>query len=156
MRFFPLGVLLACAAAFGSAADEKPVAKLDPVAVSQLVAQLGSDDAATREKATAELSKLEEAPDALREATKSEDPEVRRGAQAAVEAIAAHAREKAFKARVPWIISKDFESNEAHDPLVVGDKVVVGTDKGQLRAYRCADGSACWVHEHGARIFHRP
>ena len=54
------------------------------------------------------------------------------------------------------LITKDFNSNDPHDPLVVQDKVIVGTDKGQLRAYRCKDGNSIWVHEHGARIFHRP
>src|SRR6185436_21126497 len=44
----------------------------------------------------------------------------------------------------------------SHDPLVVQDQVVVGTDQGQLRAYRCQDGNSVWVHQHGARIFHRP
>src|SRR4051794_37798194 len=119
MRLPLLGLLLACATAFGST-DEKPASRLDASAVGALIEQLGSSDAATREKATQELATLEEAPEALREATRSEDPEVRRGAKTAVDAIAAHAKEKAFKARVPWIITKDFESNEPHDPLVVG------------------------------------
>jgi hypothetical protein len=155
MRLLPLGVLLACAMALG-AADEKPAAKLDPVAVRKLVEQLGSNDFATRQKATQELSKLDEAPEALREAIKSNDPEVRRLAQTAVEVITARAEAKAFKVLVQWILTKDFNSNEPHDPLVVQDKVIVGTDRGQLRAYRCKDGNSSWDHEHGARIFHRP
>lgn len=155
MRLVPLGVLLACAPALG-ATDEKPAVRLDPVAVRKLVEQLGSNDFATRERATQELSKLEEAPEALREATKSNDPEVGRRAQTAVDVITARAEEKAFKALVRWTVTNDFESNGPHDALVVEDKVIVGTDKGQLRAYRCKDGKSVWVHEHGTRIFHRP
>ncbi len=34
---------------------------------------------------------------------------------------------------VKWAVSEDFDSNDPHDPLVVKDKVVVGTDKGELR-----------------------
>ncbi len=155
MRLFPLGVLLVCATALG-AADEKPALKLDPAAVRKLVEQLASDDFATRERATQELSKLEEAPEALREATKSNDLEVRRRAQTAVDVITARAEDKAFKALVQWALIKDFNSNDPHDPIVVQDKVIVGTDQGQLRAYRCKDGSSVWVHQHGVRIFHRP
>jgi hypothetical protein len=155
MRLLPLGVLLACAAALG-ATDEKPAAKLDPVAVRKLVEQLASDDFATRQRATQELSKLEEAPKVLLEATKSNDLEVRRRAQSAVDLITARAENKALKAFVQWSLTKDFTSNDPHDPLVVQDKVIVGTDKGQLRAYRCKDGNSIWVHQHGARIFHRP
>jgi outer membrane protein assembly factor BamB len=155
MRLLPLGVLLACATALG-AADEKPAANLDPVAVRKLVEQLASDDFATRQRATQELSELEEAPEALLEATKSNDPEVRRRAQSAVDVITARAEDRAFKALVHWTLSKDFNSNDPHDPLVVDDKVIVGTDRGQLRAYRCKDGNSVWVHQHGERIFHRP
>jgi outer membrane protein assembly factor BamB len=57
---------------------------------------------------------------------------------------------------VAWSESKDFESNEPHDPLVVNGMVVVGTDKGELRAYRCKDGQTVWTHWHGSRVFHRP
>src|SRR5207244_4048738 len=92
-----------------------------------------------------------------REAIKSNDLEVRRRAQTAVNVITARAEDKAFKALVRWTLTKDFNSkNEPQDPLVVQDKVIVGTDKGQLRAYRCKDGNSIWVHQHGARIFHRP
>lgn len=155
MRLLPLCVLLACASALG-AADEKPAVKLDPVAVRKLVEQLGSNDFATRQRVTQELSKLEEAPAVLREATKSNDPEVRRRAQTAIDVITARAENKAFKALVQWTLTKDFSSNDPHDPLAVQDKVIVGTDEGQLRAYRCKDGNSMWVHQHGARIFHRP
>jgi outer membrane protein assembly factor BamB len=150
-----MGLLLACAAHLG-AAVEKPAAKPDPVAVRRLVEQLGSDDFATREKALRELSQLEEIPEALRAATKSNDPEVCRRAQTAIDVIMARAEDKAFKALVRWTVTEDFKSNVPHDPLVVQDKVIVGTDRGQLRAYRCDDGNGSWVHEHGSRIFHRP
>ena len=51
-------------------------------------------------------------------------------------------------------MTRDFDANDPHDPLVVQDKVIVGTDQGDLRAYRCMDGKSVWVHRHGARIFH--
>ncbi len=53
-----LVALLVVAAVY--AVDEKPAAKPDPAAVRKLVEQLKSDDFETREKATQELSKLEE------------------------------------------------------------------------------------------------
>jgi len=99
MRLFPLGVLLAFASAVCSA-DEQPVVKPDPAAVRKLIEQLKSDDFETREKATRELSKIQEVPDELRQTTKSDDIEVRQRAQSAVEAITARNEEKAFKAMV--------------------------------------------------------
>jgi hypothetical protein len=99
MRLFPPGVVLLCAAVV-CAADEKPAAKPDPAVVRKLIDDLKSDDFETRDKATKELSKLEEVPDALREATKSDDPEVRRLAEFVVEAIKARAEERAFEAMV--------------------------------------------------------
>ncbi|MCE9528364.1 MAG: PQQ-binding-like beta-propeller repeat protein [Planctomycetales bacterium] len=152
-RLFPLVVLLACAI---SAADEKPAVKLDSAVVRKLVEQLASDDFATRERATQELSNLEEAPEALREATKSNDLEVRKRAQTAVDAITARAENKVFKELGRWTQIDDFNANDPHDAIVVEDKVIVGTDQGQLRAYRCEDGKSIWVHHHGARIFHSP
>jgi hypothetical protein len=47
---------------------------------------------------------------------------------------------------VQWAVSRDFDANEPHDPLVVKGMVIVGTDQGHLRAYRCKDGL-----EHAAR-----
>ena len=47
-------------------------------------------------------------------------------------------------------------SNGMHDPLVVKDLVVVGTDRGELRAYRAGTGEPAWTYAHGKRIFHRP
>jgi PAS domain-containing protein len=155
MRVLPHCVLLACATAL-AAADEAPGGKLDPVAVHKLVEQLVSEDFATRQRAMQELSKLEEAPDALREATKSNDPELRRRAQRVVDVITTRAENKAFAALVQWTRTEDFNSNRPHDPLVVRDKVIVGTEKGQLLAYRCKDGNSVWVHQHGARIYPRP
>jgi outer membrane protein assembly factor BamB len=57
---------------------------------------------------------------------------------------------------VQWAVSENFDSNDPHDPLVVKGKVVVGTDKGELRAYRCKDGKSAWTYLDGARIFYRP
>ena len=55
-----------------------------------------------------------------------------------------------------WVAKDEFFSNEPHDPIVVGDRVIVGTDRGHLRAYRCKDGEPLWTHEYGGRLFHRP
>jgi eukaryotic-like serine/threonine-protein kinase len=57
---------------------------------------------------------------------------------------------------VQWIVKDDFKSNGPHDPLVVKDKVVVGTDRGEVRAYGCKDGKLAWTHRHGERVFHGP
>jgi outer membrane protein assembly factor BamB len=160
-----LVVVLACGAAFG-AGDQNPAADRDPLAVRKLIEQLASDDFATREKATQELSKLEEVPGPLREAAKSDDLEMARRARRAIDVITARAEDRAFNALVQWAVIKDFRwngpykrfalQNAPNDPLVVQDKVIVGTDQGQLRAYRCKDGSSVWIHQHGVRIYHRP
>lgn len=154
-RLLALAMLIAYATAI-CAGDEPRAVKLDSAAVSKLVEQLASDDFATRERATQELSKLEEIPPELREATKSNDSEVRQRAQLVVEVVAARAEDKAFKVWAKWALTEDFVSNAPHDPLVVHSQVVVGTDQGQIRSYRCEDGNSVWVHQHGARIFHRP
>jgi outer membrane protein assembly factor BamB len=57
---------------------------------------------------------------------------------------------------VAWALKDDFKANEPHNPLVVKDLVIVGTDKGELRAYRCKDGDPVWVQAHGRRLFHTP
>jgi len=57
---------------------------------------------------------------------------------------------------VRWFAHDEFASNEPHDPIVVGDRVIVGTDKGELRAYRCKDGELLWTQNYGGRLFHRP
>src|SRR5258708_32617201 len=57
---------------------------------------------------------------------------------------------------VKWAAKKEFISNGPHDPLVVNDRVIVGTDNGELRAYRCSDGASIWTHQHGSRIYHCP
>jgi outer membrane protein assembly factor BamB len=64
--------------------------------------------------------------------------------------------EKLTQPFVQWAVQKDFDANEPHDPLVVQDKVIVGTDRGDLRAYRCENGKTVWTHQHGERIVHRP
>jgi hypothetical protein len=98
-RQFLLAVLLTLPLA-AYAADEKPPAKLDTAAVRKLVEQLASEDFDTREKATQELSRLEQVPDELRAATKSADAEVRRRAREAVKAITARADAKEVEAMV--------------------------------------------------------
>jgi outer membrane protein assembly factor BamB len=50
----------------------------------------------------------------------------------------------------------EFPANDPHDPIVVGDRVFVGTDGGELRAYRCKDGEPIWSNNYGGRLFHRP
>src|SRR5215212_1387785 len=57
---------------------------------------------------------------------------------------------------VRWAARAEFASNDPHDPIVVGDRVIVGTDKGELRAYRCQDGEPVWTQNYGGRLFHRP
>jgi RNA polymerase sigma factor (sigma-70 family) len=57
---------------------------------------------------------------------------------------------------VKWAAKDEFVGNEAHNPLVVQDKVIVGTDRGDLRAYRSSDGKLLWTQDYGTRIFHRP
>jgi hypothetical protein len=80
--------------------DDKPAAKPELPIVRKLVEQLKSGDFKTREKAVRELSKLEEVPDALRDATKSDDLEARRRAQAVVDIIKARLDEKAFQTMI--------------------------------------------------------
>jgi len=57
---------------------------------------------------------------------------------------------------VKWVAKDEFFSNDPHDPMIVGDRVIVGTERGHLRAYRCKDGEPLWTHEYGGRLFHRP
>jgi hypothetical protein len=79
---------------------DKPAAKFDPAAVRKLIEQLKSKDFRTREKATRELSRLDEVPDGLREAARSGDLEARRRAQKVLNHITARLEEKAFKALI--------------------------------------------------------
>ncbi len=58
--------------------------------------------------------------------------------------------------QVRWLVSEDFKEDVAHNPLVVKNKVIVGTDLGMIRAYRCRDGKPAWVYKHGGQVFHRP
>jgi outer membrane protein assembly factor BamB len=55
-----------------------------------------------------------------------------------------------------WTVTEDPVTNEMHNPLVVKDLVVVGTDNGALCAYKAENGEPVWTHTHGKRIFHRP
>src|SRR5947207_1615189 len=70
-----------------AAGADRAATRLDPAAVRKLIEQLKSRDFRTRDRATRELSRLDEVPDALREAAKSDDPEVRRRAQDALTRI---------------------------------------------------------------------
>jgi RNA polymerase sigma factor (sigma-70 family) len=80
-------------------------------------------------------------------ATKGPTPGNEQGAAKAV------APRKPF---VQWAATKEFASNGPHDPLFVKDRVVVGTDAGELRAYRGTDGAPLWTYQDGERIFDRP
>lgn len=55
---------------------------------------------------------------------------------------------------VKWKVAEDRAANEMHAPLVVKDLVVVGTDLGELRAYRTDTGKEAWTYPHGNRIYH--
>ncbi len=77
---------------------EKTAARADPAAVARLIAQLGSDDFKTREKASRQLAELEEVPDALRRAARDRDAEVARRARAAITTITKRVEERAFQA----------------------------------------------------------
>ena len=57
---------------------------------------------------------------------------------------------------VKWAMKAEFVGDEPHEPVVVKDRVIVGTDGGELRAYQCSDGKLIWIHNHGKRIYHRP
>src|SRR5438105_925937 len=92
---FPPAVLLACAAVFAD--DGKPAVTPDAAAVRKLIDRLGSDDFETRDRAAKELEKLDEVPDALKQATKSNDAEVRRLARGAIDAITDRVEDRAFK-----------------------------------------------------------
>src|SRR4051812_22627431 len=56
---------------------------------------------------------------------------------------------------VRWSAVADPPSNGIPDLALVNDLVVVGTDKGEVRAYRTATGELAWSHDHGNRVFHR-
>jgi outer membrane protein assembly factor BamB len=64
--------------------------------------------------------------------------------------------EQPMKPAVLWENREDFKGNDLHNPLIAKDKVIVGTDLGQLRAYFCSNGQLAWKHEHGSRIYHTP
>lgn len=72
--------------------------KLDNAAIGQLIDELMGDDFRAREVAAYRLSKLEEVPKALAEATKSADADVVRRARLAIAGIKAGQEERAFQA----------------------------------------------------------
>lgn len=57
---------------------------------------------------------------------------------------------------VLWSAVSELPTNEMHDPLAVNDLVIVGTNRGDLRAFRATTGKEAWSYPHGGRIFHRP
>lgn len=82
------------------AGPETSPARIDPAQVAELIRQLGSDDFSTRDRASRELAKLDQVPDALRTAIGSADPEVARRAEAAVSLITARNEERDLQAMV--------------------------------------------------------
>jgi hypothetical protein len=78
----------------------QPAVKADPAKVAKLIEDLGSKDFKTRAKASQELAKLEEVPEALREAAKHADAEVAGRAKAAIAIITARVEQKAFEVMV--------------------------------------------------------
>jgi hypothetical protein len=99
-----LGVLVAT-----SVAEEAPKKKADPEQIAKLIKQLGSDDFEEREKATKELEKLGGAAlDALREASKSGEAEVKsRAASLLDKAERKAAAEKALAPTKVKLVFKD-------------------------------------------------
>ena len=99
--------ILTCAAVATNICGQEPAKpkeaettprKLDPAEVRKLIAQLQSVDFKVRERAAQELSNLHDVPDALREAIKSGDLELKRRAETVVAVITARAEERIFKA----------------------------------------------------------
>jgi hypothetical protein len=79
---------------------EKPAARIDPAALARLFRQLGSADFTEREQASEQLARLDEVPDALRQAAQSADAEVARRARIAIEVVTARVEDRAFQAMV--------------------------------------------------------
>ena len=71
-------------------------------------------------------------------------------------AVSAPAPAAKTKPYVQWSAIEEPATNQLHQPLVVKDKVVLGTDNGELRAYRISDGKLDWKYESGHRIFDQP
>ncbi len=57
---------------------------------------------------------------------------------------------------IRWTVTQDPSTDEMHEPIVIKDLVIVGTDRGALRAYQTGTGEPAWTYAHGKRIFHRP
>jgi hypothetical protein len=76
------------------AGAENPAAKADPDVIAKLIQQLASNCFKAREEASKELAKLDEVPDALREAAKSTDAEVASRAEIAITTVTARVEEK--------------------------------------------------------------
>lgn len=57
---------------------------------------------------------------------------------------------------IQWQVKEDDDRNDINSAAVIGDRVLVGTDRGELRAYQSKDGKLLWKFEHGKRIYYRP
>jgi RNA polymerase sigma factor (sigma-70 family) len=51
---------------------------------------------------------------------------------------------------VKWTARAAFVGNEPYQPLVVKDRVIVGSSTGVVHAFRCEDGKEVWTYQKGA------
>jgi outer membrane protein assembly factor BamB len=51
---------------------------------------------------------------------------------------------------VKWSVKAEFVASEPYHPLVVKDRVIVGSSTGVVHAFRCNDGKAIWTYRQGA------
>lgn len=57
---------------------------------------------------------------------------------------------------VAWTLKDESDRNAFNSLVILGDRVVVGTDKGELIAIDAKTGKPAWKHDHGRRIYHAP
>ncbi len=88
-----MSVLISTAMVSGNSEKAKP----PPEEIQQLIDELGNDDPKVREAATRKLAQREDALPALRKALRSEDPEVRRRAEAIITEIQNRLRDRAVQ-----------------------------------------------------------
>jgi outer membrane protein assembly factor BamB len=55
---------------------------------------------------------------------------------------------------VKWTVKPESEQKAMNSPLVVKSLIVVGSEHGELQAYRKDDGKSVWTYGHGKRIYH--
>jgi hypothetical protein len=89
--------------------SDKGAPTAEAATIRRLIDQLGSTDSEVRETATMALSRLDDVPELLREATKSDDAEVRRRAQIAIDAITVRVEERAYQAMVANLQKVDLD-----------------------------------------------